>query len=47
MAERTWVTISREPCPYCEVWIGPHRHAFAEDGVLLTWVEPVNEGSPS
>ena len=22
----SWIDIRYEPCPWCAVWIGPHRH---------------------
>jgi hypothetical protein len=40
-----WVWCVTEPCPYCAVWTGPHRHLLRSDGTLGNVVEAV-ERSP-
>lgn len=38
------VEVLIEPCPYCAVWIGPHRHWLREDGSLGLIVEEPRTG---
>ena len=33
-AETLWVEVREQPCEWCAVWIGPHRHLLNEDGTL-------------
>jgi hypothetical protein len=29
-----WIEVHDEPCPWCEVWTGAHRHSVMPDGTL-------------
>jgi hypothetical protein len=30
----SWLVVLSEPCDYCAIWIGPHRHMLRSDGAL-------------
>jgi hypothetical protein len=41
-----WVEVHDEPCPWCAMWVGAHRHSVMPDGTLGIVMEPINPEYP-